>query len=434
MKRNPILTVFWIIAICLSASATIINIPDDYATIQQGIYAAGYWSGDTVLVQPGLYVENIYINNFNVTLGSLYLLTGDTTFISSTIIDANLSGTVVTFGIGSIGIIVGFTIQNGAETIGGIGCLDANPMISNNVIRNNSGTWVGGIYCGNGNPTIQNNIIRGNSAEYGGGIFCQFYSDPIISNNLICENFAYGGGGGIYCEYYSDATIINNTVTNNSAYGYGGGIYSEDSSPIITNNVFWADTAGSEVYFSGGLPIITYCDIWGGWEGEGNIDVDPLFRDPESGDYHLMSTACGDLYDSPCIDVGHPGIIDSLLDCSWGLGTILSDMGAYGGGDTATVGIFDHQPEFPYRFALLQNYPNPFNAATVIRYALPEPADVIMEIFDILGRRVEAVVSGKQPAGSHSVIWDAKDLPSGIYLYRIQAGDYSQTRKMVFLK
>jgi len=64
----------------------------------------------------------------------------------------------------------------------------------------------------------------------------------------------------------------------------------------------------------------------------GNIDVDPLFRDPANGDFHLMSTACGDPYDSPCIDAGDPSITDDFLDCMYGLGTSISDMGAYGGG------------------------------------------------------------------------------------------------------
>jgi hypothetical protein len=172
----------------------------------------------------------------------------------------------------------------------------------------------------------------------------------------------------------------------------------------------------------------------GGWEGEGNIDADPLFRDPENSDFHLMSTACGDPYDSPCIDAGSPAIIDSLLDCDWGLGTILSDMGAYGGGDSATVAIDDHSEYLPRRIALLQNYPNPFNSSTAIRYSLPEQTDVRMEIYNIIGQRVATIFDGHKQAGYHTITWQADDYPSGVYFARLQAGQRDESVKMVLLK
>ena len=85
-------------------------------------------------------------------------------------------------------------------------------------------------------------------------------------------------------------------------------------------------------------------------------------------------------------------------------------------------------------FSLSPNYPNPFNTSTTIEYALPQEAEVIIEIYNILGRKVETLVSGKQAAGSHAVVWEAGDIPSGVYFYRIKAGEYSQTRKCVLLK
>ncbi len=90
--------------------------------------------------------------------------------------------------------------------------------------------------------------------------------------------------------------------------------------------------------------------------------------------------------------------------------------------------------EIPDIFAIFPNYPNPFNATTTIKYNLPDPADVIVEIYDLLGRRVETLVNRQQQAGYHQVVWDAKDAPSGIYFYRIQAGGYAKTTTMVLLK
>jgi flagellar hook assembly protein FlgD len=88
----------------------------------------------------------------------------------------------------------------------------------------------------------------------------------------------------------------------------------------------------------------------------------------------------------------------------------------------------------PRIFSLSQNYPNPFNTSTTIEYSLPEEAVVTIEIYDILGCKIETLVSGRQAAGSHAVVWEAEDVPSGVYFYRIEAGEYSQTQKCVLLK
>jgi hypothetical protein len=88
----------------------------------------------------------------------------------------------------------------------------------------------------------------------------------------------------------------------------------------------------------------------------------------------------------------------------------------------------------PDQFSLGQNYPNPFNASTIIEYDLPSASNVIIDIYDLLGRRIETLIQGEHPAGYHQVVWDAADHSSGLYFYRIQAGDYAETRKMVLLK
>ena len=95
---------------------------------------------------------------------------------------------------------------------------------------------------------------------------------------------------------------------------------------------------------------------------------------------------------------------------------------------------FDPTEEPPRNHTVFQNYPNPFNASTTIRYALPEESEVTIEIYDILGRKIETLVSNEQPAGSHTVVWETKDVSSGVYFYRIEAGEYSQTQKCVLLK
>jgi hypothetical protein len=84
--------------------------------------------------------------------------------------------------------------------------------------------------------------------------------------------------------------------------------------------------------------------------------------------------------------------------------------------------------------SLSQNYPNPFNIQTTIQYSLPTQSPVTIDIFDILGRKIETLAEGMKPAGNNRAMWDASNQSSGIYFYRIRAGDKIETRKMVLMK
>lgn len=90
--------------------------------------------------------------------------------------------------------------------------------------------------------------------------------------------------------------------------------------------------------------------------------------------------------------------------------------------------------EPPQAFGLDQNFPNPFNPSTVIGYELPKTSSVKIAVFDILGNEVQQLVSRVQSAGYHSVTFNSQNLASGMYFYRLQAGDFTQTRKMILLK
>ena len=88
----------------------------------------------------------------------------------------------------------------------------------------------------------------------------------------------------------------------------------------------------------------------------------------------------------------------------------------------------------PTEFTLYQNYPNPFNPSTTFKYDIKERSFVELKIYDLLGREVYKMVNKEKPAGSYQIEFDAKDLPSGIYLYKLQAGDFVETKKMVLMK
>ncbi|NOZ73996.1 MAG: T9SS type A sorting domain-containing protein [FCB group bacterium] len=101
-----------------------------------------------------------------------------------------------------------------------------------------------------------------------------------------------------------------------------------------------------------------------------------------------------------------------------------------------TMGI---EPEIPHEFALRQNYPNPFNPVTTLEYALPRETAVVLQIYDIRGQVVKTLVNRSQPAGYQAIIWDGTDdagrpVSSGMYIYRITAGSFTDTKKLMLLK
>ena len=228
-KLNIISMTFAFLAWSL-ASATIINVPDDYPAIQEGINAST--DGDTVLVQPGTYVENINFNGHNIVLGSLFLTTGDQIYISQTIIDGESAGTVVSFvsGEDTSACITGFTITDGYtdDYGGGILCMNhSDPLICRNIIENNISDNSGaGICCRQSSPQILENTISNNSIFNifwgdGGGIHI-FESSSLIKGNTISDNYCYCAGGGISC-FASTPMILENTISGNNTVGPAAG-------------------------------------------------------------------------------------------------------------------------------------------------------------------------------------------------------------------
>jgi len=101
---------------------------------------------------------------------------------------------------------------------------------------------------------------------------------------------------------------------------------------------------------------------------------------------------------------------------------------------TGMVAVENNGTTMPNEFTLSQNYPNPFNPATVINYQIPEAGNVKLSIYDDLGREVNVLVNGVQNAGAHKIEWDASAFPSGVYFYRIDAGAFVSTKKMILIK
>jgi hypothetical protein len=492
MKQILLLTVITLLFVCQNSFSTVIKVPDDYPTIQSAINAA--IDGDTVLVAPNRYYENINFNGRNIHLTSHYIFDKDVNFITSTIIDGSqpvhpdsASCVLIISGEDMSAVLEGFTLTGGTGTRwidehgagtyfegGGILTALSSPTIMNNLIISNEAIRVapgvtsaggGGIRCGDGNPRILNNVIMSNSGMYGGGIVLN-YTGAIVRNNIIYSNRVYQavagaptyGGGGIWINNNLGSTpkiIENNTIIDNSAFGgssiggSGGGILVWSTSIDARNNIVWGNTQnyGNQIaLFGSGTANITYSDVEGGWPGTGNIDEYPLFVFEFTGFY---------LFDnSLCIDAGDPDAQynDPEGDPGMGLwpakGTVRNDMGAYGGPNSSELSPFDITSSGEETndnsiadFRLDQNFPNPFNPTTKIRFQITEPGFVSLNVFDVLGNNVATLVEEDKPAGNHEVEFNAntsafgsQNIASGIYYYRLAADNYTETRKMILLK
>ena len=99
-----------------------------------------------------------------------------------------------------------------------------------------------------------------------------------------------------------------------------------------------------------------------------------------------------------------------------------------------TVTGISGKPTVPQHFALEQNYPNPFNPTSTIRYTIPEAEHVSLKLYNLLGQEVITLVDKNQPPGEYSVSLNATNLSSGVYLYRLVAGDFRDQRKLMVLK
>ncbi|MFL6350251.1 MAG: OmpL47-type beta-barrel domain-containing protein [Bryobacteraceae bacterium] len=388
---------------------SILHVPTEQPTIQAAINAAV--NGDTVLIAPGTYFENINFSGKAITVTSEQ---GP----AVTIIDGGSLGPVATFANSETtqSVLSGLTLQHGQGTFaagyggGGIHIANASPTISGNVITNNTaGSFGGGIFVQSGSPIIKKNTITnngqipGSSGGVGGGIYiagtgsaqvigntisnnqqAQGFggaiginaASPTIQNNFISANSSYSQGGAIYVINTSSPLIVQNLIVGNSA-GTGGGVYwsiPSGSAPFLLSNTVSNNSAltqGSAVYVSGFLssselidniivsavgtstlycdpsysatpPIVKANDIFassgtayvgscsslGGKNG--NLSLDPEFREPASTDYHLLTG-------SPAIDAGisDPALIPTDFDGNVrvqdgdGNGTLVVDMGAY---------------------------------------------------------------------------------------------------------
>ncbi|MGD1046555.1 MAG: T9SS type A sorting domain-containing protein [Bacteroidota bacterium] len=183
-----------------------------------------------------------------------------------------------------------------------------------------------------------------------------------------------------------------------------------------TENVLSLDSAQSKGMFfnTSGIPIDTAFTLFGTLGSKIPLFAGPIFG---GGEYLVVTTRV-------ILNISPDGHIDFTNGDVYG--KIIQ---------TTTTGIKENQVnQIPKEFSLSQNYPNPFNPATTISFNLPIKSFVTLKMFDIMGREVATIVSEELSAGSYSRSWNAANISSGIYFYRIQTGSFTETKKLILLR
>ena len=455
---------------CGSTTAAIIEVPADCSTIQEALDSAQ--SGDTILVAPGTYVENI-----------IWPDVADLALVSEqgpdqTIIDGDSSGTVITLlspVVDTSTVISGFTIRNGAaDQGGGIRCSVSSPLITGNIIEDCFAVYDGaGFYCANSRIVIDGNTIRYNSAgtpyqqgtkdhTNGGGICLTGGGTGIavISDNIITGNFSVDYGGGITCT--RNALITGNQIIDNESGWFGGGVYHFNSSGTILNdNLISGNTSlwGAGITLQGGHLTITKCEIVNNigdgihiYYGTLNADSSTFANNTRDG------IGCGSVKGtySRGASVHHCNITDNdgfgiRSSIEWfSFDATMNWWGDPGGPAGVGPGNGDEVSRFiEYDPWLIQTgitggpvgdtprntlsllAANPVRSSATLIIDGSNQAELV--VLDLSGRIVQTLFSGI-PGGCQSVNWNVSELASGMYFLCIVEGDELSTRSVTVIR
>ena len=279
-----------------------------------------------------------------------------------------------------------------------------------------------------------------NNCNYGGGAISGYYATgTTMIDCLFADNYTmYSSGGAVHTLGGGNVLyFLNCTLTGNSAVtGDGGAANLAYTTAYFANTIVYQNHGmySDDVHLDwGSYGFVDYCNMPfpDGAEGNHNINTNPLFVDPEHGDYHLAQG-------SPCIDEGTDflmvdGQIIINLNASQYCGP-RPDMGAFEVCSTSSA------PDDELTvLKMSQNYPNPFTHSTAISYSLPVDSFVTARIFNVRGQEVKTLVSGNQSAGTNFVSWNGRDnsghrASQGVYFLRLQAGSEVRSLRMVLTR
>lgn len=354
-------------------------------------------------------------------------------------------------------------IANGGGYGGGIANIDGNLTISNSSITNNvsvDSCYGGGIGSRNGSLIIKNTTISYNSAYVAGGLAIIAEGKDgflTLENSTIYGNSADLRYGGIRIStfglppnpYKVNATINSCTIANNSATDFYGGLGIESPSEIniknsiISGNTFNGsspnDLVGTNALMievnSGGYNIVksVFNVIINGDQNNG-IGIDPQILPLAENNSVNGTQTCALTESSPARDMiksaDYNGV--PLIDQRGYERDNARDIGSY---ELVSLSSLEYNPINGLKsYYLGQNYPNPFNPSTKINFNLLSEGNTKLTVYNLLGQEIEVLVNEFMLSGTHTINFDAPNLPSGIYLYKLESGGFTLIRKMTLVK
>jgi hypothetical protein len=208
------------------------------------------------------------------------------------------------------------------------------------------------------------------------------------------------------------------TVPQGGSFGYSGTVTNNTEDPQMTD--VWVMAVGPEKGIYG--PFKEFYDIPLGPSQSRSRHLNQRVANVAPLGFYNYIAYCGD-YPSTVMD-------SSLFQIE-----VVEGVGSSQGGWVLSGSFLEGDlADLPSEFALLRNHPNPFNAQTVIEYQLPVNATVKLEVYNLLGKKVATLVNGAEEAGYRSVTWDASEVSSGVYFYKLTAGDCSEIKRMMLIK
>jgi predicted outer membrane repeat protein len=406
--------------------------------------------------------------------------------------DLESGGGIAVYGAGPLVIANNVITENSASWGGGISCINASSgiEITENIIARNGasqnpcglgdmhGGMGGGIYCYGASPVIARNTIYANGAgndeaDYasGAGIFCAAGSSPQIHRNIIANNHVYNSqnAGGIYCvDSTSAPSALYNDAYGNANANYGGtladqnglnGNFSLDPlfcgaengdfnlhvlSPCLSGRHPGGEDCGTiGALGSACESVATLLQGYSTSVSSSAVTITwTLAQAGEDLTCSVFRTEArnGEYIELPAAAIAREGLAFTLNDAGFDPGTAYRYRVDVSDSEGRKV-LFETSrivtPALP--LGLSQNFPNPFNPSTTISYYLPEDSPVTLAVYDVSGRRIADLVGKTEKKGRYSVTWNGKEeaggsVASGIYFYRLAAGNETVSRKMILMR
>jgi N-acetylneuraminic acid mutarotase len=329
--------------------------------------------------------------------------------------------------------------------------IEAGGVSANNVARFNTqtntwsslGTGSSNGVSGGSLPSVRALAVVGNEVVVGGF----FTSAGGVSANGVARfntqtntwsslgTGSSNGVGGISVPYVNALAVVGNEVFVGGGFISAGGVSAIGVARFNTQTNTWSSLGtGSSNGVGGRVDALAVVGnevvVGGAFTSAGGVSANNVARfNTQTNTWSSLGTGSSNGVNGEVralAVVGNEVVVGGIFTLAGGIASTFIARW-----NSGTSRVEQLSPTAPKTFLLEQNYPNPFNPSTTIRYQLPVASEVKLEVYDVLGKKIATLVNERQSAGSYQVVWNASGLSSGTYFYRLQAGSFVETKKMI---